>query len=510
MYDSELLKKISTRSIFQGKKPFSGIYGVKPKGKTVGKRLRCIAPNANKIYDIDYILDAVGLKDGMTISFHHSLRNGDAVMYFVIAAIAKKGIKDLTLAASSLSLVQDCLLPYFEKGVITGIDTSGCRGQIGKFVQAGRLEKLAIFRTHGGRVRAIETGELHIDVTFIAAPRCDKYGNINGVEGKSACGSLGYAMADAEYADYVVAVTDGLTDSPLDYVSIPQTQVDYILDITSIGDPAGITTGSIRVSKKPSELVISKYAADFIAATKYFHNNMVFQFGSGGMAIATAGYIRAKMLEKNYAAAAGVGGVSGFHVQMLNEGLIKTMYDPQDFDLTAIGSLGSNPKHHEVSAGAYANPFSANPYVNMLDFTVLSATEMDIKFNVNVLTDSYGKLIGAPGGHPDAAAGAKMTVITMPLLRGRLPMLLDNVSTIVTPGESVDVLVTEFGIAINPQRSDITENLKNTNLPIKSIEELKEKADKLAGKATVLDVSDEVVGLVEYRDGTIIDVIRKL
>ena len=120
-------------------------------------------------------------------------------------------------------------------------------------------------------------------------------------------------MPDAEYADKVVAVTDGLSEVPLDYVSIPQTQVDYITEVDSIGDPSGIATGSIRVSKRPAELVISKYAADVIAATEYFHDQMIFQFGTGGMAIATAGYIREKMLAKKYVASAGVGGVSGFH-----------------------------------------------------------------------------------------------------------------------------------------------------------------------------------------------------
>ena len=226
------------------------------------------------------------------------------------------------------------------------------------------------------------------------------------------------------------------------------------------------------------------------------------------MSIATASFIREKMLKENIVASAGVGGVSGFHVQMLNEGLIKTFYDPQDFDITAIQSLGTNPRHHEISASAYANPFSANPYVNMLDFAVLSATEMDVNFNVNVLTDSYGKLLGAPGGHPDASAGAKLTVITMPLLRNRLPMLLDHVSTIVTPGESVDILVTEYGIAVNPRRQDVTDMLRGKALPLITIEELKARADKLTGKATPIEQSDKICGLVEYRDGTIIDVIR--
>lgn len=508
MFDYAMMAEINKIAGLENKKAFAGAFAATPTGKMAQRPLKFVKPGFNKVHELDYILDAVGLKDGQTISFHHSLRNGDAVMYTIISAIAKKGIKNLTLSASSLSAVQDCLLPFFENGTITCVDTSGARAKLGAYIQAGKLAKPAIFRTHGGRARAIETGELHIDVAFIAAPCCDKFGNINGVQGVSACGALGYAMPDAEYAEHVVAVTDGLVDYPLDYVSIPQTQVDYITEVPTIGDPAGITTGSIRVSKNPAELVISKYASDVIAASEYFKNGIVFQFGSGGMAIATAGYVREEMLKKGIVADAGVGGVSGFHVQMLNEGLIKTFYDPQDFDLTAIASLGTNPKHHEISASAYANPFSANPYVNMLDVTVLSATEIDMNFNVNVLTDSYGKLLGAPGGHPDAAAGSKMTIITVPLLRGRLPMLKDNVTTIVTPGESVDVLVTDYGIAVNPLRQDITAMLTGKGLPLKSMEELKNIADCLAGKPTELPQSDKICGVVEYRDGSIIDIIR--
>ena len=195
---------------------------------------------------------------------------------------------------------------------------------------------------------------------------------------------------------------------------------------------------------------------------------------------------------------------------LIRNTLIKTFFDPQDFDLQAISSLKNNINHHEISVSAYANPFSANPYVNMLDFTVLSATEMDVNFNVNVLTDSYGRLMGAPGGHPDAAAGAGLTVITMPLLRGRLPMLLDKVTTVVTPGASVDVLVTDYGIAVNPNREDILQCLKHTNLPICSVYDLKEKAEKIAGKPEPVELSDEICGIVEYRDGSIIDVVHQL
>jgi len=510
MINADTMKKVNALRGLENKKPFAGAFAAVPEGRYAARPVKCVPPGTNKVHGLDYIIDAVGLRDGMTISFHHGLRNGDAVMKYVVDAIARKGIKDLTISASSMSLVQDCLLPYFEDGTVTGLDTSGLRGKLGKFVQDGRLPKPVIFRTHGGRARAIETGELHIDVAFLAAPACDHFGNISGANGPSACGSLGYAKVDAAYADHVVAVTDNLVEQPLDYVSIPQTQVDFITVMDCIGDPNGIATGSIRVSKKPAELIIAKNAADVITASPYFKNNMVFQFGSGGIAIATAGLLRDAMLRQGIVAAAGVGGANGFHVQMMQEGLIKTFYDAQDFDLTAIADLTKNIKHHEISASEYASPFNANPYVNQLDITVLSATEMDVNFNVNVLTDSYGKLMGAPGGHPDAAAGSRLTVITMPLLRGRLPMLLDNVATIVTPGETIDVLVTEYGVAINPRRADLLDAFKGKGLPLRSIEELKEKADKLSGKSSPVTLSGDPVGVVEYRDGTIIDVIHKL
>ena len=503
----ELINKIPG---WENKMPYQGAFAVKPFGRMAGRPVKCVVPGKDKVLELDKVLDAVELKDGMTISFHHALRNGDLVMQKVVAAISRKGIKDLTLSASSLSLVQDALLPYFEDGTITAIDTSGARGRIGEFIQKNKLKKPAIFRTHGGRARAIESGELHIDVAFIAAPTCDKYGNINGVQGKSACGSLGYAMPDAEYAEQVVAVTDGLVSVPLEYVSIPQTQVDYIVEVESIGDPSGIATGSIRISKNPAELVISKYVAEVIKYAGLLKEGIIFQFGSGGIAISAAGFVQTEMQRTGIKAAAGIGGASGFLTEMLANGYIGPFFDPQDFDTKAIESLYFNSRHHEISASAYANPFSANPYVNLLDVAVLSATEVDINFNVNVLTDSYGKLIGAPGGHPDAAAGAEVTIVALPLLRGRLPMLLEKVQTVVTPGETVDVLVTDYGIAINPKRLDLYEILQKTSLPVMTVEELHQKAQKLAGVAEKTILGDRVCGLVEYRDGTIIDVVYDL
>jgi len=215
------------------------------------------------------------------------------------------------------------------------------------------------------------------------------------------------------------------------------------------------------------------------------------------------------MLERGITGSFGVGGMTGVFAEMMEEGLFKMMFDVQSFDIPAIDSIKKNSNHLEMSASYYANPHNSGAIVNNLDAVILSATEVDVDFNVNVITDSNGVIMGASGGHSDTAAGAKLTIVVAPLLRGRLPMVKDAVHTVVTPGETVDAIVTERGIAINPKRVDIIDNLKNSGLPIMSIHELKDIAYKLCGKPEAIQLSDEIVGVVEYRDGTIIDVIRR-
>ena len=466
-------------------------------------------PSAKILKSIEEAIDAVGLKDGMTISFHHHFRNGDYVMKLVVDAIAAKGIRDLTLSASSLSAVQDAIVPHMEAGVITALDTSGIRGEIGKFVSAGKLKQPVMIRSHGGRASAIESGRLPIDVAFLGAPTCDSYGNINGVEGPSACGSLGYAMVDAAHAAKVVAITDNLVAHPLRRISIPQTQVDFIVPVEKIGDPGGIGTGALRISRDPKELVISRYAAQVIEYSGLFKPGFSVQLGSGGASLSAAKFLKEKMLAQKITASFGVGGVTGIFVDMMKEGLVEKLFDVQDFDLPSIQSLGGNPQHLEMSASYYAGAHTRGPIVNQVDAVILSATEVDVDFNVNVLTGSNGKLMGAPGGHPDTAAGSHLSIVVLPLLRGRLPMVREKVHTIVTPGETVDVIVTERGVAINPKRRDLIDNLSQSGLPLMQIEDLQRLAYRITGTPDPVPMGGDVVGLVEYRDGTIIDVIRQ-
>lgn len=499
----------------ENKKLYQGEFAYQPEGRIVGKMIRMGKPMTNKLLDsIEKAIEVAGLKDGMTISFHHHLRNGDFLLKLVLEKIIAKGLKDITIASSSLSDCHDFLVDAIEDGTVSALETSGLRGKLGKYLTSNpqKLKKPVIIRSHGGRARAIEAGELKIDVAFMGVPTCDRLGNASGTQGKSSFGSLGYAMVDCRHAEQVVLITDNLSDSFIYPYSIPQTDVDYIVQVEAIGDPEGIASGAIRITKSPAQLLIASYAADIMEQTGYLKNGFSMQLGSGGASLAAAKFIREKMLKNQIKGSFGIGGATGIFIEMLDEGLFEVCYDAQTFDTTAIKSLRDNPRHLEISASFYANPWSPNPIVNDLDVVILSATEVDLDFNVNVITNSNGVLMGASGGHSDTAAGAKLSLIVVPLIRGRLPMIRDRVQNVVTPGNSIDAIVTEYGIAINPKRTDLLEKLKTSNLPLMRIEELQQIAYRLVGKPEEIKLSrddKDIIAVVEYRDGSILDVIRK-
>lgn len=488
---------------------FQGAFAVIPDMNRRAPKVKRILPAQNKLlHSIEEAFRLIPVKDGMTLSFHHHLRNGDGVVNQVLAVADKLGIKNLTIALSSIFPVHAPLIDYIKKGVVTGLDTNYMSGPVARAISQGLMEKPVIMRTHGGRARAIECGQLKIDVAFIAAPAADDYGNLNGVSGPAACGSLGYAFPDAEYADCVVAVTDYLEQYPLAPVSIPQTRVDYVVKVDSIGDPKGIVSGTTRVTKDPVGLKIAQTAANVIKATGLLKDGFSFQTGAGGASLATAHYVRKFMEKEQIKGSFALGGITGYMVDMLEKGFFNKILDVQGFDLEAIRSIAENPNHLEIGAGYYASPFNMGAAVNKLDVVILGATEIDTNFNVNVTTGSDGVIMGGSGGHSDAAAGAKVTIIVANLLRGRLPIIVDKVLTVTTPGETVDVLVTEKGVAVNPSRQDLIDKLTAYGIKLYDIRELKEMAEKIAGKPQKIKTSDKIAALVEYRDGTIIDVVR--
>lgn len=494
---------------FENIKPFEGAFENTPLVRKE-KGVRNL-PKLNKMLDtVEQAVMQTGLKDGMTISFHHHFRNGDYVLNMVMDVISHMGIKNLTIASSSLTDVHSQLIKHIKSGVVTKIYTSGLRGELGKFISEGNMENPVLIHSHGGRARAIESGSIKINVAFLGVPSSDVYGNANGYTGKSACGSLGYAKVDAEFADKVVLITDFMVDYPNTPFSIHQDQVDYVVKVDSVGDPDGISTGATRITKNPRDLLIAQNAAEVIIASSYFEDGFSFQTGSGGASLATTKYLSEEMIDKGITASFALGGITSQMVKLHEKGLIKKLLDTQTFDEDSIKSIGNNRYHTEISASYYANPLNKGCAVNKLNVIVLSALEIDTNFNVNVITGSDGVLRGASGGHSDTACGAGITIIVAPLIRGRSATVVDKVQTIVTPGETIDVLVTDRGIAVNPKRKDILENLKTTTLPIFTIEELRDKAQRVAGTPEKIEFEDKIVALIEYRDGTIIDVVRQV
>lgn len=459
------------------------------------------------------VKDAVrqaGLRDGMTVSFHHHLRNGDHVLNMVMEAIASLGIRDITVNASSIFDVHEPLIGHIQNGVVTGLECAYMGAVVGRAVSEGVLGKKVVFRSHGGRPAAIRSGESHIDAAFIAAPSSDNMGNCTGKFGPSACGSLGYAFADAMYADKVVVITDNLCPYPLEKVSIPEIYVDYVVAVDKIGDPAGIVSGTTKITRDPVGLLIADYAARVIAASGLLREGMSFQTGAGGASLAAAEYLKEIMTREGISGSFIMGGITGCLVDMLNEGCFRNILDVQCFDLEAVRSLNSNPAHQEVSAIHYADPTAKSAAVDSLDVVILGAAEVDTEFNVNVHTDSSGNIIGGSGGHSDAAAGAKLAVIAAPLIRTRLPLIRDRVSCVTTPGRTVDVLVTQRGISVNPARRELSDRLRDAGLPVMDIHDLQKKAFSMTGRPGGLAKTGRVVADIIYRDGAKIDEIKQV
>lgn len=455
-------------------------------------------------------LEKCEIHDGMYFGFHHHFRDGDHIINMVMEEVARMGVKDITICASSMGAAHDYIYELIEQGVVGSIQSSGVRGKIGKAISYGKLKRPAVIRSHGGRVRAIEEGDIHIDIAFIGAPTCDEYGNARAVGGKSDCGVLSYSMVDAKYADKVVVITDCLVPFPNVPASISMTDVDYVCQVDEIGDPKKIVSNVVRTTKDVRELMMAEYCAKVIVNSPYFKDGFSFQTGGGGAALAVNSFLRPILEEKNFHIGFAIGGIMQAMCQLMDAGYVRKIVDAQVFDSAAIQHIKTNPNHIEISTSEYANPMNKGAYVNKLDFVILGALEVDINFNVNVVTGSDGIVCGAPGGHPDTAAGSKCSIIVAPLIRGRIPTICDRVITVTTPGEAIDVVVTDYGIAINPRRKDLLEIYKDSGLPLYTIEELRDMAYRIVGKPDEVQFEDEVVGIVESRDGTILDVIRKV
>ncbi len=492
--------------------PFKGKGKHRPTGKKYAPPIPSCADypdDGNKsVASLKDALVKAGIKDGMTIATHHHFRNGDLVANMLFDIIKELGIKDIRWFPSASFPCNEHLIQYLEDGTIHHIEGS-MNGPLGRFASEGKMKGTAVLRSHGGRVQAIQDGEVKIDIAVIAAPAADPFGNANGLSGGSACGVLGYAYPDAMYADKVIMVTDNLVKFPCMPMQIQGNYVDYVVEVDNVGIPEKIVSGTTQVTKSPDRLKIAEMTAQFCKETGMLHDGCYMQAGAGGISLAIAVFMHGILKDNNWKARLGFGGSTQYMVEMLEDGSMEHILDAQAFDLDAVRSIAENENHHSYPVYNAYNYHSKGNLTSMMDIMILGATEVDVNFNGNVATHSDGYLLHGIGGWQNCLH-AKNVILPVPLFRDRIPVIVDDVTTVCGPGEMIDVIITERGIAINPLRKDLLEKVKGSNLPIKTIQELKDEAERICGKPRKPEYTDKVVAAIKWVDGTVIDVVRQV
>ncbi|MCL7966543.1 MAG: citrate lyase subunit alpha, partial [marine benthic group bacterium] len=259
----------------------------------------------------------------------------------------------------------------------------------------------------------------------------------------------------------------------------------------------------------PDRLLIAEYVARFLRDAGIVRDGFSFQAGAGGIALAFVGFIREIMREQGVKARFVRGGSTSYLVELLEEGLTDYILDGQTFDLAAVESIATNPHHLPTSPFTSYNWHGKGNFASMVDAVVLGATEVDVSFNANVVTHSDGMLLHGIGGWQNCLA-AGCTILALPAFRDRIPVVVDEVTTLTGPGELIDVVVTERGIAVNPRRTDLLDVLQqnDTDLPIRPIEEIKAEIEQLVGgPPRKPELIDQPVAVVKWVDGTVLDTV---
>ena len=490
--------------------PYQGVGVFQPSESKAGPPIRsCQAYPANgdkRVPDLKTALERCGLRDGQTISSHHHLRNGDLVALEALQAADELGVKDLMWFPSASFPCHEPVIDLMDRGVVHHIEGS-MNGPLGRYTSEGKMAGLGVLRSHGGRWQAIQDGDVHIDISVIAAPAADFFGNANGSHGPSACGSLGFALADSIYAEHVIVVTDNLVPFPCIPWQIQGNNVDYVVEVDSIGDPSKIVSGTTQITKSPDRLLIAEYVARFVRDAGIMKDGFSFQAGAGGIALAFAQFLKEMMKDAGVKARFVRGGSTQYLVEMMEEGLTDYILDGQTFDLAAVESIATNPNHVPTSPFTSYNYHGKGNFASMVDAVVLGATEVDVNFNGNVNTHSDGVLLHGIGGWQNCLFSG-CTILAVPAVRDRIPVLVDEVTTLTGPGELIDVVVTERGISINPRRADLLEAVKGSDLPIRPIQEIKEEVEGIiGGKPAPPLLTDQPVAVIKWVDGTVLDTV---
>jgi citrate lyase subunit alpha/citrate CoA-transferase len=493
--------------------PFMGVGKYRPINGKATPEIRTSADfptNGDKrVPDLESALRKCGLRSGSVISSHHHLRDGDRVALMALEAATKIGVKDLMWFPSASFPSQKSAITLMESGVIDHIEGS-MNGPLGDYCTQGKMRGMGVLRSHGGRWQAIQDGEVHIDIAVIAAPTADPFGNCDGSHGKSACGSLGFALADSIYADHVIVVTDNLVPFPCVPWQIQGNNVDYVVEVDSIGDPAKIVSGTTQITRSPDRLRIAELVAQFLRDSGIMRNGFSFQAGAGGIALAFVSYLKQMMKQSGVKARFVRGGSTKYLVELLEEGLTDYILDGQTFDLDGIRSMANNPRHVATSPFTSYNYHGKGNFASMVDAVVLGATEVDRNFNANVVTHSDRRLLHGIGGWQNCLA-SRCTILAVPSFRDRIPVIVDEVTTLCGPGELIDVVATERGIAINPRRQDLLDAIKGSKLPIRPLREIKEEVERICGGKAQRPVHcDRPVAIVKWVDGTVLDTVWQI
>ncbi len=493
--------------------PFQGVGRHRPQGRKAAPPVRSCADypvdGDKTVADLKTALQRAGLRDGMTIGSHHHLRNGDLVANQVFRAAAELGVRDLRWVPSAAFPCHAPLIELLESGVIHHIEGS-MNGPLGDYCSQGRMRGMGVLRSHGGRWQAIQDGEVHIDIAVIAAPTADPFGNATGDRGPTACGLLGFALADSLYADHVIVVTDNLVPFPCIPWQIQGNNVDQVVVMDRIGDASKIVSGTTEITKSPDRLLIAELTARFCDEAGIVRDGFSFQAGAGGTALSFALFLRDIMRERRIKARFVRGGSTQYLVDMLEEGLTDYILDGQTFDLAGVRSMRENPGHVNTSPFTSYNWHGKGNFASLLDAVVLGATEVDVDFNANVVTHSDGRLLHGIGGWMNCLAG-KCTILPVPSFRDRIPVLVDRVTTLCGPGELIDVVVTERGIAVNPLRQDLLGKLRGSSLPLRDLCDLKAEVEEIVGGPPAPpELGEKVVAAIKWVDGTVIDAVREV
>lgn len=495
--------------------PYKGIGKHRPTGRKYAPPIpSCLdyPSDGNKVISsLTEALKKCGICHGMTISTHHHLRDGDLVSNTIFDIAHELNIKDLVWLPSASFPCNEPLIRHLENGTINRIEGS-MNGPLGRFTSHGGMKGCAVLRSHGGRVQAVQDGEVKIDIAVIAAPSADMFGNATGAEGDSACGVLGYSLVDMLYADKVIVVTDNLVPFPCMPFQIQGNYVDYVVVVNKIGIPEKIISGTTQVTKSPDRLLLAEWTARFCSEAGLLRDGVGIQTGAGGTSLSVGLHFHEQLKQNAWKARFGFGGSTQYLVKMLEDGVMDYILDAQAFDLEAVRSISKNPNHIDLSVFQSYNFHSKGNYTNLIDIVILGATEIDTQFNGNVVTHSDGLLLHGIGGWQNCLH-SKCTILPVPLFRDRIPVVVDNLTTICGPGELIDVIVTERGIAINPLRTDLIDKMRHSSLPIVSIQDLKAEVDAICGvpeKAPISDRDEDTVAIIKWVDGTVIDCVRKV